>query len=168
MRHALAEKDRPVTAIAKPLETDWPLETSPQSNVVKIGFAAQGAEPPKGPDSLAALSTEAVSRGDVGASIKAIEHAGSFISALSFKMRTYEKIIQGLNKTLAEHRASEESSYQRAAQAEARAKDAEEQIKRLERREQAAQEHLDRAMKAVDTSFVFQPGFSSRGTFSRV
>jgi hypothetical protein len=156
-----------VTAIAKPLEIDMPLAPSHQGNVVEIGLRAPGASQPRLPEGSADPSPEAAFRGDVGASIRAIEHAGSFISAMSFKMRTYEKIIQDLTKTLAEHRASEENAYQRAQKAEARAKDAEEQIARLERREQAAQEHLNRAMKAVDTSFVFQPGLTSRRPSSR-
>jgi hypothetical protein len=102
-----------------------------------------------------AASDPATRRGDVDDSIKAIVSASTVISALSAKMRTYEMIIFGLNKTIAEHRTSEELSYQRALKAEARAKDAEEQIRRLEVREKTAQDHLDRAMKAVDTSFVF-------------
>ena len=94
---------------------------------------------------------------DVDGSIKAIVTAGNFINDLSAKMRTYEKIISSLNKTIAEHRSSEEDSYQRAVKAEARAKDAEDQIRRLELREKTALDHLDRAMRAVDTSFAFSP-----------
>lgn len=94
---------------------------------------------------------------DIDKSIQAITSARSVIGALSAKMKTYEKIIFGLNKTIAEHRSSEELSYKRAKQAEARAQDAEAQIRRLELREKTAMDHLDRAMKAVDKSFAFSP-----------
>ncbi|WP_158809840.1 hypothetical protein [Beijerinckia sp. L45] len=154
-----------MTPIAKPPETDTSLGSSHQGAVVEIGPLVRGAEPR--PEGSAPPSSEVANRGDVDASIRAIEHAGSFINALNFQMRTYEKIIRGLNETLAEQKASEARSHQQAIQAEARAKDAEEQIERLERREQAAQEHLDRAIKAIDTSFVFQTGFASRGSSSR-
>lgn len=124
--------------------------------VVEISRRLRDSSGVHGDTSMNAAA-DPVRHADIDSSIKAILSAGTFISDLSAKMRTYEKIIVGLNKTIAEHRSTEEVSYQRAIKAEARAKDAEEQIRRLELREKTAMDHLDRAMKAVDTSFAFSP-----------